>query len=199
MIKRFYTILATITVLIGFVEIVDAQQPQVNRSVKTDRQFLVDDKLNNQKDIFEQFRFSKGGSINVPNLTDEQIAKIKDIRLSEQKQLLQLRNQMGEKRARLRSLETAEKADMKEINKTIDDIAKLHADGMKARAEAKQKIRTLLNDEQRIHFDLFDGTGDRTIRRMRMNRNLLPRIQTQELGSLDTEDGIVFDIYTNEE
>ena len=51
------------------------------------------------------------------------------------------------------ALTVAEKVNMVEIDKTIDEISGLTAQIMKQREFAKQEIRKLLTDEQRMIFD----------------------------------------------
>jgi Spy/CpxP family protein refolding chaperone len=89
----------------------------------------------------------------IPDLTDEQKEQIKDIRVESMEEMLTLKNKLGEKAARLRTLQTAAKANMSEINKAIEDIGKLRTEMMKLKAASHQEIRSLLTDEQRIFFD----------------------------------------------
>ena len=88
------------------------------------------------------------------NLTDEQKSKIKKLKTANMKEMLPLKNQIGEKKAHIRTLTTADNVDMNAVNKTIDDIGSMKATMMKKQAAHKQEIRKLLNDEQRIHFDM---------------------------------------------
>ena len=89
----------------------------------------------------------------IPELTDDQRTELKKFRLDMQKKMLPLRNQLGENRAKMRTLTTAESADMKAINKLIDGNAAISAKIMKVRAENHQNIRGMLTEEQRIVFD----------------------------------------------
>ncbi|GAA4828440.1 Spy/CpxP family protein refolding chaperone [Algivirga pacifica] len=89
----------------------------------------------------------------LPDITEAQKESIKEIVMKAQKEALPLKNQMGEQKARLQTLSTEDKADMKAINKTIDKLADLKAQTMKIRAAARQDIRQVLNDEQRLIFD----------------------------------------------
>ncbi len=91
--------------------------------------------------------------MNLPGLTDEQKDKMKEVRLSGMKVMQPIRNQIGEKQARLHTLETANTVDMNAINGLIDEIASLRTAQAKIRAGNKQKMRSLLNDEQRLIFD----------------------------------------------
>jgi len=87
------------------------------------------------------------------NLNDQQREELKKIRTEQLKERTQTRNLLREKRAKLEVLQTAEKPDMKAINKLIDEIAAMQAQEMKSQAASRQKIRSLLTEEQRTHFD----------------------------------------------
>ena len=86
-------------------------------------------------------------------LNDEQRAQIEKYQMEMQKGITQLDNQLHEKQVHLQTLETQGVVNMKAINKNIDEQAKLLAKQMKLKAEYKQKIRAILNDEQRGRFD----------------------------------------------
>ncbi|MCL1942686.1 MAG: Spy/CpxP family protein refolding chaperone [Candidatus Azobacteroides sp.] len=90
----------------------------------------------------------------VSDLTPEQRSAIKDLITAKDKQLIQINNQLNEKKAYLRTLETSDNADLKSIDKTIDEIGALLVSQMKTEAECRQKIRSLLTEDQRIEFDL---------------------------------------------
>lgn len=87
------------------------------------------------------------------NLTPEQEQKINDLRVKHIKEITPLRNELNEKQARLRTLESTEKPDMAAINKTIDEISTIKAKLMKARAAHRAEISQLLTDEQRVIFN----------------------------------------------
>jgi Spy/CpxP family protein refolding chaperone len=95
----------------------------------------------------------KGRYLNLPDLTDEQKEKISQFRTENMKVMLEKRNIVQEKMARLHTLQTAEKADMKAINSLIDEVSQIKADMAKQRAAHHQKIRSILSDEQRVIFD----------------------------------------------
>ena len=101
----------------------------------------------------------KGVRCNIPDLTEEQQNKIDDLRTDHQKSMLQYRNQMQEKRAKLNTLRTAEKTDMTAIDKTIDEIGTLQTQMMKERETHHQKVRGLLTDKQKVFFDTRPGRG----------------------------------------
>jgi len=86
-------------------------------------------------------------------LSETQRTKVDDIHLALQKELLPLKNEMGEKKAKLRTLTTAQKVDMKAINSLIDEMAGIGSNIRKKQAAALQQVRQVLTDEQRIKFD----------------------------------------------
>lgn len=89
----------------------------------------------------------------IPDLTDQQRDQIKTLRVEHMKVMQPLRNQMAEKKARLNTLTTAEKVNMNEINKVIDDIGKMQTQMMKLKEQHHQDVRKLLTDDQRLFFD----------------------------------------------
>ncbi|MEQ8555421.1 MAG: Spy/CpxP family protein refolding chaperone [Cyclobacteriaceae bacterium] len=102
----------------------------------------------------------------VLDLTDAQRDQAKDIRMSAASEILPIRNQINEIRAKLETLQTAKEVDMKLINKNIDEMAGLDAEIQKIRARSHQDFRAMLTDEQRIIFDTKasmkrGGPGDR--------------------------------------
>jgi len=90
---------------------------------------------------------------NLPGITQEQLDKIDALHVEKLKENQQLRNQLNEKRARLRTLSTADQPDSKAIDVTIDEMAALRAAIQKNNMAKTQEIRKLLTDEQRVIFD----------------------------------------------
>lgn len=93
----------------------------------------------------------------LPDLTDDQVAKIEKLHLQMIKEATPIKSVMKEKKARLHTLAIAEKVDMNAINSTIDEISTLQAKLMKIRAKYHQDVRALLTDDQRILFDSRKG------------------------------------------
>lgn len=93
----------------------------------------------------------------ITDLTDVQKQKIDGLCLAHKKEMTSIKNQINEKRAHLKTLQAADKADMTAINKTIDEISALNADLMKKGAANKQSIRDLLTEKQKITFDANAG------------------------------------------
>lgn len=89
----------------------------------------------------------------IDDLTEEQEAQIKAIRLQGLEQRTAHRSQMDELRARKRNLMTQAQADTDAINSIIDEMTSLKNTQMKERVAHRQAIRELLTEEQRILFD----------------------------------------------
>lgn len=114
-------------------------------------------------DCTKMDRQTQGFCKMIPNLTDEQSKKIDALLISHKKEVLPIKNEINEKKARLRTLQTAEKVDMIAINKTIEETGALKTNLMKKKAAHQQEVRKLLNDEQKLFFDthLSKGKGHR--------------------------------------
>lgn len=93
------------------------------------------------------------GHMMIPDLTDSQKDKMETLRLDHMKAMQPMHNEIGEKEARLRTLQTADKVNMSEINALIEDIGRMRTEMMKLRAAHHQEVRSLLTDEQRVFFD----------------------------------------------
>ena len=90
---------------------------------------------------------------NIPNLTEDQQTKIEKLRTAHMKDVLDHRNQMGEKRAKLQTLQTADNVNMDEINILIEEMGKIRIEKQKKAAAHRQSVRNLLTDEQKVYFD----------------------------------------------
>ena len=89
----------------------------------------------------------------IPNLTEQQNEAISDIKLRYKGKNLKPKNIINEKMARLRTLSSEEKPNMRTLNKIADEIGGLRAEIMKNDMAATQEIRALLTEKQRIVFD----------------------------------------------
>lgn len=101
------------------------------------------------------------GPPKIPGLTEEQQEQMKAIHLEMEKAALPVRNQIGEKEARLKTLITAESYDEKAVNKTIDEIGALRVQVEKLRVATLQKAKQVLNEDQLLflykHMDKKPG------------------------------------------
>ncbi len=98
-------------------------------------------------------RFERG----IPNLTAEQKTKIQVLRVKHQKEVTPLRNELAEKKAHLRTLNSVEKPDINAINKTIDEMSVLQTKIMKSNASHRLEIASNLTDEQKVFFNSHQG------------------------------------------
>ena len=87
------------------------------------------------------------GKLNA-KLTDEQKAKIKDLRVAHMKAVQLLKAQSQEIAAHLKTLNLADKPDNKAIFKTIDELVAIRGDIMKSNITFKQSIKAILTPEQ---------------------------------------------------
>jgi len=116
-------------------------------------------------------RFNKGGqgfnqgNQNAGNcafmqLSPEQQGKMATLRLSFTEKNLPLRNQLGEMRAKMQSLQTGDNQDLKAISKLIDEMSAVQAKIKKNAAEHRLAVRSLLTAEQKIMFDARQGKAN---------------------------------------
>jgi Spy/CpxP family protein refolding chaperone len=89
------------------------------------------------------------------NLTDAQKEAFKKSSLEMHKKIQPIRNELGEAEAHQRTLMTAEKPDIKAINKNIERIGELKVEMAKIAAAQRLEMRSLLTDEQRMKLDMF--------------------------------------------
>jgi len=102
----------------------------------------------------------------IPDLTEDQQAKIEALRLDHLKEMTALRNQTNELRAKKQTLMTTDNTDMKEINSVIDQMTELQNKKMKVSAKHQQDVRNLLTDDQKVYFDSHSHRGHRKGRGM---------------------------------
>ncbi len=100
-------------------------------------------------------------SMMLNNLSDEQKTQIKELRIEMMKNSLPVRNELNEKRARLRTLTTGDKVDVKGAEKVLADIEKLKTQQAKQRVRMRVEVRKILNDEQRAMFDAHAVMGEK--------------------------------------
>ena len=97
------------------------------------------------------------GPKNGLDLTDAQKEAFKQSMLEMQKKLQPLHNELGEVKAHQKTLMTAGKPDMNEINKNIEKLGTLRVEMAKIQAQQRLDMRAQLTDEQRIKFDTHKG------------------------------------------
>ncbi len=96
---------------------------------------------------------------NIPNLTEEQKEQMHAFKIAFEKEALPLKNQVGEKEARLRTLTTAESYDERAVNKVIEEIGELKTEVMKLKVAQGQQVKSILTEEQIVAFNSQIGKG----------------------------------------
>lgn len=91
------------------------------------------------------------------NLTDVQKEAFKKSHLEMQKQIMPLRNQLGELKAHQKTLMSVETTDLAAINKNIEKMGALKVEIEKTEAKYRLDMRAQLTEEQRLKFDLGKG------------------------------------------
>lgn len=124
------------------------------KNVKNIAMLLVIFVMASGMELFAQKGMERGMHQNcIPNLTNEQKEKIDELRTPHMKKIQELRADKKVYKAELSKLMQAEEADMKAIESKIDEINKVQSNMMKEHAKHKQDVRSLLTDEQKIHFN----------------------------------------------
>lgn len=112
-------------------------------------------KLLRAQDLLERAQKSPGKGL---DLTDAQKEAFKQISIAIRKQIRPLHNELGEAKARQKSLMEADKPDMGAINKNIEKMGALHVEIAKIQAKHRLEMRAQLTDEQKLKFDLRKRT-----------------------------------------
>ncbi|UXP33955.1 Spy/CpxP family protein refolding chaperone [Reichenbachiella agarivorans] len=95
------------------------------------------------------------------DLTDAQQSQIKAIHLEMAKKNQPLQNKINELDARMNTLTTSDMPDSKEIKKVADQISSLKGEVFINMTMSKVKVRSLLDDEQKMKFDRMQQHKDR--------------------------------------
>ncbi|MGQ1787471.1 Spy/CpxP family protein refolding chaperone [Saccharicrinis sp. GN24d3] len=101
------------------------------------------------------------GPKNGLNLTDAQKEEIKALKISFMKDMTPVKNEIGIKMAELKAASTGDNVDTKAVNRLLDEIGKLKTEVAKKLFANKQKVRSLLTDEQKVIFDAHAAKGRR--------------------------------------
>jgi len=100
------------------------------------------------------------GCCGIKDLTPEQEKQMKELHQKMMKEVLPIKNQIAEKKAHLKTISTGDNVDLVAVNKTIDELYVLKAEIEKKKQALKQDVRKLLNDEQKLMFDMHHAKGD---------------------------------------
>ncbi|NUQ82399.1 MAG: Spy/CpxP family protein refolding chaperone [Bacteroidetes bacterium] len=95
----------------------------------------------------------------IPDLTPEQEKKIDDIRFKYRKQLKPLKNQMGELRAKMRTVMSADKINKSDAYKLAEEMNAVELKMEKLRIDEKIEISEQLTEKQRLEWTDMPGPG----------------------------------------
>jgi septal ring factor EnvC (AmiA/AmiB activator) len=143
------TICINVALLLAATITINAQEPLQRENRRT----VLQDDINGERIL--NLRQNTFQLDTLAGLSNEQREQIRQLQAEMQNGLNRLNNQLREKQIRLQTLEKQNVVNMKAINKNIDEQAKLLAEQMKMKANYKQKIRALLDEEQRGRFMFF--------------------------------------------
>lgn len=87
------------------------------------------------------------------DLSEEQQAKLKALRLEHQQKMKYEHNKVGEDEARLKTLMSAPEKDLKAINKTIDKISEAKAELWKKKIAHQEEMKEILTPEQQSKME----------------------------------------------
>jgi Spy/CpxP family protein refolding chaperone len=142
--KTMKTKLLIFVAMVGLSVVLNAQTPDSKPALKSGIQV-------NGMPLHQRQR----APLHFLNLTDAQKEAIKKSSLDMHKKIQPIRNELGEAEARQRTLMTAGKPDIKDINKNIERIGELKVEIAKITAAQRLEMRALLTDEQRMKLDMF--------------------------------------------
>jgi len=161
--KKFVTVISLVSVLIGGGSLMaqqNNQPPQPNQPTQPNPPPPPPQQSPDRRQQFGRDQ-NEGDEteVNIQGLTDDQKAKIKDLRVNHLKEVLPLRNIKRELEAKEQTLATSPKADLKAINSNIDEITKVDNQIMKSKEYFRQQVRSLLTEEQRLMYDMQSEKG----------------------------------------
>ena len=96
----------------------------------------------------------RGGGSWKATLTDEQQTQIAKLKLGYKKKKYPLKAKLKQAKVDLALLMTSDNPSEKAINKKIDEILELKSQKMRLKSSHKIAVRKLLNEEQRVKFDM---------------------------------------------
>ena len=102
----------------------------------------------------KQYRGHSGDGCWRASLTEEQRNKIDPLKLEYKKQLYPLKAKLKQVKVDLVLLIGSDNPKQKDVDKKIDEIARLKAETMRLKAAHKIAVRKLLTQEQQAKFDM---------------------------------------------
>lgn len=95
------------------------------------------------------------------DLSEDQQAKVKELRNDHLKKTSVTKNELKVKRAELEAAIEVDKPDRKKIDLLVSEINELQGAIFTERINHKMEVRSLLDDEQKLKFDQMGNHGSR--------------------------------------
>jgi Spy/CpxP family protein refolding chaperone len=143
--KTKIIIAVLLTAVIGLIA-----QPPMD---KKDKEEIIIRKFEKEKKFDKKDRMGP----HIPNLTDEQKARMEQLKFELMKALKPIKNKIREKEAQLHSLRSEDKPDLNKIFALVDEVGILKSQARKEHEKHIQAIRQTLDEKQRIMFDTKSG------------------------------------------
>ena len=99
-------------------------------------------------------KMNKGGGGWKASLSTEQQSQLAKLKLEFKKKTYPMKTQIKQAKVDLALLITTDKPNQKSIDQKIDKIVDLKSQKMRLKAKHKIAVRKLLNEEQRVKFDM---------------------------------------------
>ncbi len=100
----------------------------------------------------------------IPDLTDKQKEQIKEIQMKKAKQIIPIKNELGEKKARMKTLMSADKPQKEEIMNLVEEMGRLKTQMKKIKITSKLDIHNILTEEQRLWIQMHKVHGAHAIK-----------------------------------
>jgi len=127
--------------------------------------------------------------IAIPNLTADQKTKIDAMKVKYLKESTTLNNELAEKEAHLKVLETADNIDRVSIDKTIDEIGVLQAKILRSKVNHRLEIASILTADQKVYFNAGYGQNKTDKNNMNVKSNRLGKSSTNSNSSNSSSSG----------
>lgn len=89
----------------------------------------------------------------IPDLTEEQDAALKTLKVTHEKESLPLKNQVNELEAQLQTLITQEEINKTEAGRVIERLGDIKVEMMKLKVDHTTEVKSILTDEQKVFFN----------------------------------------------
>lgn len=161
---RQFTIVTLLLLLVGSVTV------QAQKKDRPERRAEMKERVEQRKG--ERDRRHRGPELGLKklDLNEDQKEQMKEIMMEGRKDILPLENELGEKKARLRTLSSGDTYDVKALNQVVDEMSELQASIKKVRIAQKNEIRNILNDEQKFIFDTIPARKERLHKRIALKK-----------------------------